>query len=183
MIFKGYTGASNGAIETRGGNLIVPYSHYVNDPGRLVNQASVSTDGGKTWSLSNDIDIGGAGDHEGALEPCVIELKDGRVWLLIRTSRKVFWESFSTDGGKTWSEAEATTIDATSAPGHLTRIADGRIALVWNRLVGKRTDLHLALSADEGKTWTPSMIVAKGKPGGATYPFVIEIEPGELWIG
>ena len=183
MIFKGYTGASNGAIETRDGHLIVPYSHYVNDPGRLVNQTSVSTDGGKSWSLSNDIDIGGAGDHEGALEPCVIELKDGRVWMLIRTSRKFFWESFSTDGGKTWSEAKATTIDATSAPGHLTRISDGRIALVWNRAEKKRTELHLALSADEGKTWTPSLNVAKGTPGGATYPFVIEIEPGELWIG
>jgi lysophospholipase L1-like esterase len=183
MIFKGYTGASNGAIETSNGHLIVPYSHYVNDPGRLVSRASVSADGGKTWSLSNDIDIGGAGDHEGALEPCVIELQDGRVWLLIRTSRKDFWESFSTDGGKTWSEAKATAIDATSAPGHFTRLADGRIALVWNRLAEKRTDLHLALSADEGKTWTPSMIVAKGKPGGATYPFIIEIEPGELWIG
>jgi hypothetical protein len=43
--------------------------------------------------------------------------------------------------------------------------------------------LHLSLSGDEGKTWTPSMNVAQGTPGGATYPFVIEIEPGELWIG
>jgi lysophospholipase L1-like esterase len=183
MIFKGYTGASNGAIETRDGHLIVPYSHYVNDPGRLISRASVSSDGGKTWSLSNAIDIGGAGDHEGALEPCVIELKDGRVWMLIRTTRKVFWESFSTDGGKTWSEAKATTIDATSAPGHLARLADDRIALVWNRTDKNRTELHLALSADEGKTWTPSMNVAQGTPGGATYPFVIEINPGELWIG
>jgi lysophospholipase L1-like esterase/predicted neuraminidase len=183
MIFKGYTGASNGAIETRDGHLIVPYSHYVNDPDRLVSRASVSADGGKTWSLSDDIDIGGAGDHEGALEPCVIELKDGRVWMLIRTSRGVFWESFSTDGGKTWSAAKATTIDATSAPGHLTRLADGRIALVWNRTDKGRAELHLALSADEGKTWTPSLNVARGSPGGATYPFVIEIDPGELWIG
>ena len=183
MIFKGYTGASNGAIETRDGNLIVSYSHYVNDPGRLVSQTSMSTDGGKTWSLSNDIDIGGAGDHEGALEPCVIELKDGRVWMLIRTTRKVFWESFSTDGGKPWSAAKATTIDSTSAPGHLARLADGRIALVWNRADKGRTELHLALSADEGKTWTPSLNVAQGTPGGATYPFVIEIDPGELWIG
>ncbi|MEO6741753.1 MAG: sialidase family protein, partial [Chthoniobacteraceae bacterium] len=183
MIFKGYTGASNGAIETRDGHLIVPYSHYVNDPGRLVSQASVSADGGRTWSLSSAIDIGGAGDHEGALEPCVIELKDGRVWMLIRTTRGFFWESFSSDGGKTWSEAKATNIDATSAPGHLTRLTDGRIALVWNRADKGRADLHLAFSADEGITWTPSTIVAHGKPVGATYPFVIENAPGELWIG
>jgi len=183
MIYSGYTGASNGAIETHDGHLIVPYSHYVSDPGRLVSQTSVSADGGKTWSLSNPVDIGGAGDHEGALEPCVIELKDGRVWMLIRTTRKVFWESFSTDGGKTWSAAEATTIDANSSPGHLARLADGRIALVWNRVQTKRTELHLALSSDEGKTWTPSLNVAQGTPGGATYPFVIEIAPDELWIG
>ena len=183
MIYSGYTGASNGAIETRDGHLIVPYSHYVSDPGRLVSQTSVSTDGGKTWSLSNDTDIGGAGDHEGALEPCVIELKDGRVCMLIRTTRTVFWESFSIDGGKTWSAAKATTIDANSSPGHVTRLADGRIALVWNRTQTKRTELHLALSADEGKTWTPSLNVAQGTPGGATYPFAIEIAPGELWIG
>lgn len=183
MIFKGYTGASNGAIETRDGHLIVPYSHYVNDPGRLVSHTSVSSDGGKTWSLGNPIDIGGAGNHEGALEPCVLELEDGRVWMLIRTKRKVFWESFSSDGGKTWSAAKATTIDASSAPGHLTRLADGRIALVWNRADKGRTELHLALSADEGKTWTPSLNVARGKPGGAAYPFVIEIDAGELWIG
>lgn len=183
MIFKGYTGASNGAIETRDGHLIVPYSHYVNDPGRLVSQVSISTDGGKTWNLGDGIDIGGAGDHEGALEPCVIELKDGRMWMLIRTSRKFFWESYSPNGGKTWSTAKATTIDATSAPGHLTRLADGRIALVWNRAEKKRTELHLALSTDEGKTWTPSLNVAQGTAGGATYPFVIEIDPGELWIG
>lgn len=183
LVFKGYTGASNGAIGTRSGGLIVPFSHYVNDPGRLVSRAAVSADGGKTWSLSNAIDIGGAGDHEGALEPCVIELKDGRVWMLIRTTRGVFWESVSTDSGKTWAEAKATSIDATSAPGHLTRLAEGRMALVWNRLAGKRSDLHLALSADEGKSWTPSLIVAKGKPGGATYPFVTEVAPGELGIG
>jgi len=34
------------------------------------------------------------------------------VWMLIRTTRKVFWESYSSDGGQTWSDAKATTIDA-----------------------------------------------------------------------
>jgi lysophospholipase L1-like esterase len=181
MIFKGYTGASNGAIEMRGGQIVVPFSHYVKDPGRLVSRVSISGDGGRTWSLGNPVDIGGAGDHEGALEPCVLELKDGRVWMLIRTTRTVFWESFSVDGGKTWTEAEATALTASPAPGHLARLADGRIALVWNP--GQRVKLHLALSSDEGKTWTPSLNVAQGTPGGATYPFVIEVDPGELWIG
>ena len=102
-IFRGYSGATNGAIETRDGHILVPYSHYVSNPGRLVSRVSVSTDGGKSWKLSTALDIGGAGDHEGAVEPALLELKDGRVWMLIRTSRGQVWESFSTDGGLTWS--------------------------------------------------------------------------------
>jgi len=47
--------------------------------------------------------------------------KPGTTWIAGRVTK---------DGGKTWPEAKATTIDATSAPGHLTRLADGRIALV-----------------------------------------------------
>ncbi|MCX7824488.1 MAG: glycoside hydrolase, partial [Verrucomicrobiae bacterium] len=117
----------------------------------------------------------------GALEPALLELKDGRVWMLIRTSRGRFWESFSTDGGLTWSEAKPTAMESAHAPGHLARLADGRIALVWNRPQKRRGELHLAFSSDEGRTWTPSLVLAKGRQ--VTYPFAIEIEPGDLWIG
>lgn len=181
MIFEGYTGATNGAEESREGHLIVPFSHYVANPGRLVARTVVSADGGKTWKRSNALDIGGAGDHEGALEPAVLQLNDGRIWMLIRTSRGVFWESFSTDGGLTWSEAKPTTIESSHAPGHLVRLADGQIALAWNPRHCNRRQLHLALSADEGRTWSNSLVVARGSA--VTYPFVFEHRPGEMWIG
>jgi len=181
MIFRGYSGATNGACESRDGHIVVPYSHYVSNPGRLNARTSVSSDGGKTWRLSTAIDIGGAGDHEGALEPAVIELKDGRLWMLIRTSRGQFWESFSTDGGLTWSAATPTGIESAHAPGHLARLADGRLALVWNPKRTGRRELHVTLSADDGRTWGPSLVVAKGSQ--VTYPFVMEYRPGELWIG
>lgn len=180
MIFEGYTGSTNGAEETREGRLVVPFSHYVSGPGRLVAKTVSSVDGGRTWEPSNALDIGGAGDHDGALEPCVIELKDGRLWTLIRTTRKVFWESFSTDGGRTWSPAKAGTIDSTSAPAHVIRLTDGRLAMAWNRAEGGRRLLHLALSADDGESWTPSFIAVRGS---TAYPFLLEAAPGELWAG
>lgn len=181
-IFAGYSGATNGAIETAEGRLVVPFSHYVSNPGRLVSRVAVSADGGKTWDLGMPLDIGGAGDHEGALEPAVLSLKDGRVWMLIRTTRKFFWESFSTDGGINWTVAAPTTIEATSAPGSLARLRDGRIALVWNRSTKARRELQLALSADEGKTWTTPVPLVRGKS--VTYPFVMEgATSGDLWIG
>ncbi len=178
MIFKGYTGSTNGAEETSGGNLVVPFSHYVANPGRLVSRTVVSRDGGKTWTPSNQIDIGGAGDHAGAVEPCVIELKDKRLWMVIRTARKFFWESFSEDGGLTWSEAKPTKIRSSHSPGHVIRMADGRLALAWNP--DGRKELSLAFSQDEGHTWTDSVVVARGL---ATYPFILENQPGELWVG
>jgi lysophospholipase L1-like esterase len=180
MIFEGYTGSTNGAVETHEGTLVVPFSHYISNPGRLAARCSVSGDGGKTWQLSNDLDIGGAGDHDGALEPCVLELKDQRLWMLIRTTRSFFWESFSTDGGRTWSEPKPTTIDSAAAPGHVIRLSDGRLVLAWNPRAVQRRELHLAFSSDEGKTWSPSTVVARGS---TTYPYVHENKPGELWIG
>jgi predicted neuraminidase len=180
-IFDGYSGATNGAIQTKDGKIMVPYSHYVNDPGRLVSRVSISSDGGKTWTLGTPIDIGGSGDHEGALEPCLLELKDGRVWMLIRTTRGQFWDSYSTDGGATWTAAKAGSIEAPSAPGHMTRLGDDRIAMVWNKKAKNRRELYVAVSSDEGSTWSPPVAVARGKS--TTYPFVIEGNPGELWIG
>lgn len=178
MIFKGYTGSTNGAEETSGGNLVVPFSHYVANPGRLVSRTVVSQDGGKTWKQSNPIDIGGAGDHAGAVEPCVIELNDKRLWMVIRTARKFFWESFSEDGGLTWSEAKPTKIRSSHSPGHVIRMADGRLALAWNP--DSRRELCLAFSKDEGRSWTDSVVVARGS---VTYPFILENQPGELWVG
>lgn len=179
--FQGYSGATNGGCETRDGKLIFPFSHYVSGPGRLVSRAVVSADRGETWQASNPLDIGGAGDHDGALEPAVIELRDGRVWMLIRTPRKQFWESFSTDGGLHFTPPQPTNIPATSAPGHLTRLADGRLALVWNPASCGRSELHVAISSDDGRTWGPSAAVAKGRQ--VTYACLLEARPGELWVG
>jgi len=180
-VFEGYSGATNGGCQTREGHLVFAFSHYVSDPGRLVSRAVVSRDGGKTWQQGNPLDIGGEGHHGGALEPAVIQLKDGRVWMLIRTARGQFRESFSSDGGLRWSKPKPTSIAATSAPGNLARLADGRLALAWNPTGCGRSELHLAISADDGRTWGPSVALAKGRQ--VTYPFVLEDQPGEFWIG
>ncbi len=180
MIYQGYTGSTNGAAETSKGTIAVPFSHYTSGPGRLLAMTVVSSDGGLTWKPSNELDVGGAGDHDGALEPCLMELKDGRLWMLIRTTKGQFWESFSTDGGLVWSAPKASSIESAMAPGHLARLADGRLALAWNRPHAKRAELHLALSNDEGKTWGSSLIAVRGS---TTYPFILEPTPGELWVG
>jgi hypothetical protein len=169
-------------------------------PGRLLSVCVVSRDGGISWRLSEFIDIGGAGNHDGALEPTIIELRDGRVWMLIRTSHGRFFQSFSEDEGLSWSEAVKSSIRSPSAPGHLERLASGRIALAWNNTVDFDVDeppahkfmgggpwrraLHLALSEDEGRTWTEPIEIARAvdPKEHLRYPFVFEAAAGELLI-
>ena len=183
IIFRGYTGSSNGAIETSKGHLIVPFSYVVPKPGRLVSACCVSADGGKTWTLSSSLDIGGHGDHAGALEPAVVELKDGRIWMLIRTSKGCFLESFSSDNGLTWTKPKRTPIKSPSAPGHITRLASGRLAFSWNNTMATtkgRDTLSVALSDDEGNTWTKPMECVRS--GQVSYPNITEVAPGMLLI-
>lgn len=184
MIFKGYTGATNGAIQTDRGHILVPLSYLVADPGRLVSACVISPDSGQTWKLGECIDLGGHGDHAGALEPAVVQLKDGRVWMLIRTTAGHFWQAFSSDQGQTWSEPIPTEIESPSAPGHVIRLASGRLALVWNNTMQTtkgRDTLSLAFSDDEGKTWTSPIDCAKARQ--VSYPFLFERKPGVLWVG
>ncbi len=179
-IYHGYTGATNGAIETRQGGIVVPFSHYVSNPGRLVSRTAVSKDHGRTWQLSSKIDIGGSGDHAGAIEPTVIQRADGSIGMLIRTTRGAFWQSFSDTAALQWSPAVKTTISATSAPGHLCRLAGGQLALAYNPLRHGRHDLRLIVSKDDAKTWTHQAVLAWGRQ--VTYPFVHEVSPSDVWV-
>ena len=104
-----------------------------------------------------------------------MELKDGRLLQIIRTQTGYMWESFSRDGGDTWTDAKPTTVEAPEAPSTITRIpGTGELLLVWNPNVawgnpektvvganhgGPRTPLAAAISRDEGRTWSPPKLI------------------------
>jgi hypothetical protein len=103
-ILEGYNPNFFGFIQTRSGRLVATVPHLVRDPGRYAACSLTSDDDGKTWQRSNLIDLGGHGDHSGAMEPTVAELSDGRLLMLIRTHWGRFWEAWSDDDGKTWTK-------------------------------------------------------------------------------
>ena len=118
-----------------------------------------SDDGGKSWRKgTGQVDQ----PKRGAMEPEVIELADGRVMMIVRTQLGVIANSYSADGGDTWSEPERLSVQAPEAPATLRRIpATGDLLLIWNNTFtagaghgGSRTPLTAAISSDEGKTWT-----------------------------
>jgi len=178
-----WTGMIRGIIQTKDGHIVLSTMTMFNNPGRHCVMTYVSTDEGATWTPSNILDSpSSAGHHGGMMEADIIQLKDGRLWMLIRTNWDYFYESFSSDNGYTWSAYSKTNIDASSSPGALLRMQSGRIVLVWNRLYHsgegevirqggdsnlsevaaswQRDELALMYSDDEGKTWSKPLVVA-----------------------
>jgi len=204
-VFAGYCGALRDMIETTDGNLVLPVTRLLRNPSRHGICAYVSTDDGKNWVPSADIiDLGGHGHHDGACEPTIVQLRDGHLWMLIRTTLGQFWSAFSSDGGRTWPIMRPSAIEASSAPGAMIRLASGRLVLAWNRLCstqrtsyprfggdgqialrpfsGHRQELSIAFSEDDGATWSPPQVIIRKQDYGIAYPYLFELEPGRIWL-
>lgn len=199
-----WTGAIRDMIQTRNGRIVFTSMMMLHNPGRHSVVTYVSKDDGESWQRSNVIALGGIGHHGGVSEATIEELRDGRIWMLIRTNWEKFWQAFSLDGGLSWRTITASTIDASSAPALLKRLQSGRLFLVWNRLYpeGKteypltggdnqwsevpvsnhREELSIAFSGNDGVSWTAPVVIARNPGKRVSYPYVFEVRPGTVWI-
>ncbi len=202
-LLDGYNANFFGFIRTSHGRLVLVAEHLLANPGHWAVCSFVSDDDGRTWRRSNLIDLGGHGHHDGATEPTVAELGDGRLLMLIRTNYGFLWQAFSEDGGRYWRTVLPSNIDASSSPAQLVRLRSGRLVLVWNRRNPEdwawplskpdtqhsespaswhREELSVAVSCDDARTWSRPIVIARLKGGQLSYPHVIERREGELWI-
>ncbi|MBT3373972.1 MAG: exo-alpha-sialidase [Lentisphaerae bacterium] len=189
LIQKGFCGALRDMIQLSTGELVLVGQDMVRNPGRNLSFTYTSTDDGVTWTRSNNMDIGGKGDHAGSIEGTLTERRDGRLWILLRSYHGFFYECFSTDKGLTWTKPVPSTIKASGSPGFLQRLQSGRLCLLWNRFakgrpkrIGRREELSMAFSEDDGKTWTEPEIILRNKGKRQSYPRLFERRAGELWI-
>ena len=175
VIFEGYCGALLDFKQLSTGRLVCPFAWWVPKrpcaPPTGANLCTVfySDDGGNTWTKSES-DLASpcyanfVGNNYGADEPCILEMKDGRLWMLMRTQTGFLFESFSVDQGQTWSKAQPSRFVSSSSPAMLWRMPDGRVIVLWNNCESppahegagvyvNRDALHAAVSDDEGQTW------------------------------
>jgi sialidase-1 len=116
-----------------------------------------SDDDGRTWRHSETfMDL----PRRGAEEPSMVELKDGSIFCVLRSTIGIVARAVSRDGGATWSEPEPTGLPAVASPPLVKRIpGTGDLLLVWNNRPwehaghGPRNPLTAAVSGDEGATW------------------------------
>lgn len=175
-IWQGRAGDILSVIQLRSGRILLPICYRTDRSwgnrgsgfdaytyhGQFDSSALYSDDDGNSWHQSPSILRTPTPDIttiEGAIEPVVLELKDGRVWMLIRTQMGRFYESYSKDNGDTFSAPRPTSLLASDSPAGLVRLSDGRIVMILNRSLrfpyayGGRHVLHAAISDDDGRTW------------------------------
>jgi predicted neuraminidase len=135
----------------------------------------ISTDEGRTWKLH-----GAVRSRPWALENMITELRDGRLWMLIRTSSGVLWQSHSTDKGRTWSEGTASTIKSPGSRFFIRRLASGNLLLVNHHNFSGRSHLTAQLSTDDGASWNDGLLLDERV--GVSYPDGVQDKDGLIWI-
>ncbi len=117
-----------------------------------------------------------APEEFGAIQPTILVHGPARLQILCRTQQRVIAESWSDDGGATWSAMKATRLPNPSAGIDSVRLADGRFVLAYNPSPDNRRSIALAISSD-GVAWSAPMIVEEG-PGEYSYPAIIATDDG-----
>ena len=151
---------NDSALRLSSGRLLLPCDLKVEKPGddrKLEAGCLYSDDDGTSWHSSNTV----FAPRSGAMEPKVVELGDGRLWMLLRTDQGTLYQSYSENGGERWGETRSSGIAAPQAPFVLQRIpATGDLILIRNPSVdlehhhqGMRTPLTSTISSDEGRSW------------------------------
>ena len=137
----------------------------------------MTSDLGKTWKKTgvlNDTKV------FGAIQPTILVYPSGKLQILCRSQQKKITQSWSMDGGKTWSAMEATTLPNPNSGIDAVMLKDGRALLVYNHTERGRSPLNVAISED-GKNWKPVLIL-EDQPGEYSYPAVIQTADGFVHI-
>jgi predicted neuraminidase len=135
----------------------------------------ISTDQGRTWKLHGSLKA-----PHWALENMIVELGDGRLWMLIRTGSGVLWQSHSADRGRTWSPATASTIGNPGSRFFIRRLGSGNLLLVNHYKFKGRSHLTAQLSTDDGRTWNEGLLLDPRV--GISYPDGVQAADGVIWI-
>ncbi|MGG9960858.1 sialidase family protein [Ferruginibacter sp. SUN106] len=146
-----------------------------------------TNDYGKTWTKSEDINDG---KIVSAIQPSILKYKDGRYQVLCRSMNRAINESWSNDGGKTWSAMTASALPNNNSGTDAVTLQDGRQLLVYNHVKpddslprgkGARTPLNVAVSKD-GKKWYAAVMLEDSPISQYSYPSVIQSKDGMVHI-
>jgi alpha-L-rhamnosidase len=136
-----------------------------------------TTDAGKTWERT---DVLCDGVSQSAIQPTILKHGDKLQILCRNRSPGPLWQSWSDDGGRTWSKFELADLPHPGSGIDGVTLADGRQLLVYNHTIFGRSPLNVAVSSD-GKKWNAAVVLEDTR-GEFSYPAVIQTADGRVHI-
>ena len=137
----------------------------------------ITRDNGISWESVGPI-------HDGleiqAIQPSILFYKDGKMQVMCRTRQQRISESWSEDGGQTWSPMKLTSLPNPSAGTDAVTLKDDKQLLIYNHTTRDgdfpkgRNMLNLAISTD-GISWEPLLTIER-QEGEHSYPAIIQTE-------
>jgi predicted neuraminidase len=165
-----------------------------------VSEVRISSDQGRTWQR---VSVPGS---IGCVHMNIIEAGEGELLALYRSRwADNIYQSRSNDGGHSWSVPEPSDLPNNNSSVQATRLADGRLALVYNHssaanasgrrlslydeiedeeelLPSLETSIHPTAVRDRTAFWgapRAPLVLAITSDGGRTWPDRVEIETGD----
>ena len=166
-----------------------------------------SDDDGRTWQhlvekielpvkVWNDHAIGNAWSCSSAMEPGMVQLKNGMIWCYIRTTLGRQYEMFSTDNGQTWTVPAPSRFTSPSSPLCAKRLSDDRLLVAWNPIpkyhgslnvvdgvwTDDRKQLTLTVLDEEAKRFLFSETMEYDEGSGYCYTAIHETKNGDILL-
>ncbi|OGV39382.1 MAG: hypothetical protein A2020_09150 [Lentisphaerae bacterium GWF2_45_14] len=141
----------------------------------------ISEDSGKSFYLRGRADV----PSRAFDEHMIIELKDKRLWMLVRTCYGV-GQSFSSDMGKTWTPGEDSGLGGPNSRFFIRRLSSGKLLLInhvnpeTGEKMNKRSHLSAFLSDDDGKRWKGGLLLDEREK--VSYPDGVEDKNGVIRV-
>ena len=134
-----------------------------------------SADGGRTWTTAAPAPSGSGSAIE-AIQPSLLVDRRGRLQAVGRTRSQRIFQTWSDDGGRTWTALSLGPLPNPNSGIDAVTLADGRHLIVYNHTEKGRSPLNVAVSKD-GVLWEAA-VVLEAEPGEFSYPAVIQSRDG-----
>ncbi|MBQ8559712.1 MAG: discoidin domain-containing protein [Tyzzerella sp.] len=147
-----------------------------------------SLDGGMNWSFKGQAEVIGSTYNNSVLVERKDENGNNYLWMLSRQLEgRNMVESFSYDGGVTWTSSRPSQIMHPNVDIYMGRTSSGKLLMVNHYMTAPstvRNNLTAFLSDDDGKTWNWSLLL--DERSGVSYPSavqdVVEGKDGTIYI-
>ncbi len=185
------------------GRILLPVAlHYASmgPEGRLFNTYGecrflCSDDDGRTWrELEGSVHCDFARSQSGLQEPGVVELRGGSLWMYARTDQMYQYESFSLDGGVSWTVPQPSRFTSPQSPMKLARSPyNGALFAIWNPIPNYngrevtrsgwgRTPLVMARGDYDGNKWSELRTLEDDPHAGFCYPSIFFLPDGQALV-